>query len=555
MLVSEPDGVEGTIDLKTLLGRLIATDVATATLADLSQQLGYPANAIALVFADHDPGANGWYRKLGAVGAGSWSFFEPLAAVAVLASKQALTFAERAEIAAEIAQFASLKVYDTKALAIAALAMIADDEKIGVEADESLGGVRAVYRKSAGGLTLVTNLSAIGQPVSINFLPTAVDANGGGSQVLWRRKSAAGDGWGDLTSSTSASVITDPYRTYADNVYMLWGFNATVSFGVRDTTKPMSSERIEERYYGANTDYALAAERHLTTTPAGSDREIRWYSGYLTLRVEDWRHSGWSWQLANFVWYTPFGTDIIEQWSPRDGDAAANGYFKSVVKKSITFIANNGYAHTLQSTRDGAGSIASPYVSARDELQIDASTVTAAQPRTNVFGQRALTTTLVDNPIDGDTVLFGRTSGDPVAGTLYSRRHFGDADEFSDYMFNGKIGGRVVHHLFALGGDAFGRYEAPSRTISAGLRYSDTRYVIGRGSDLSDELVSVDRATGRASFAGPISKPIYTVATLPNPTLVPPGTEVFCSDETGGGVPVFSDGTNWRRCTDRAVAS
>lgn len=30
---------------------------------------------------------------------------------------------------------------------------------------------------------------------------------------------------------------------------------------------------------------------------------------------------------------------------------------------------------------------------------------------------------------------------------------------------------------------------------------------------------------------------------------------VFCSDETGGAVPVFTDGTDWRRITDRTVAS
>ena len=45
----------------------------------------------------------------------------------------------------------------------------------------------------------------------------------------------------------------------------------------------------------------------------------------------------------------------------------------------------------------------------------------------------------------------------------------------------------------------------------------------------------------------------YTVATLPAvPTT--PGL-VFVSDETAGAVPAFSDGTNWRRVTDRAIVS
>ena len=33
------------------------------------------------------------------------------------------------------------------------------------------------------------------------------------------------------------------------------------------------------------------------------------------------------------------------------------------------------------------------------------------------------------------------------------------------------------------------------------------------------------------------------------------GALVYVSDEVGGAVPAFSDGTNWRRVTDRAVAA
>lgn len=47
----------------------------------------------------------------------------------------------------------------------------------------------------------------------------------------------------------------------------------------------------------------------------------------------------------------------------------------------------------------------------------------------------------------------------------------------------------------------------------------------------------------------------YTVATLPTvPVASSPGI-IYVSDETGGPVLAFSDGTNWRRCTDRAIVS
>lgn len=46
----------------------------------------------------------------------------------------------------------------------------------------------------------------------------------------------------------------------------------------------------------------------------------------------------------------------------------------------------------------------------------------------------------------------------------------------------------------------------------------------------------------------------YTVATLPAAATYPRAI-VYVSNETGGAVPAFSDGSNWRRVTDRAVVS
>lgn len=47
--------------------------------------------------------------------------------------------------------------------------------------------------------------------------------------------------------------------------------------------------------------------------------------------------------------------------------------------------------------------------------------------------------------------------------------------------------------------------------------------------------------------------PSYTVATVPPAS--PAGMLIYVSNEVGGAVPAFSDGTNWRRVTDRAVVS
>ncbi len=48
--------------------------------------------------------------------------------------------------------------------------------------------------------------------------------------------------------------------------------------------------------------------------------------------------------------------------------------------------------------------------------------------------------------------------------------------------------------------------------------------------------------------------PEWTVATLPSVTKNK-GGQINVTDEVGGYVPAFSDGTNWRRVTDRIVVS
>jgi hypothetical protein len=46
----------------------------------------------------------------------------------------------------------------------------------------------------------------------------------------------------------------------------------------------------------------------------------------------------------------------------------------------------------------------------------------------------------------------------------------------------------------------------------------------------------------------------YAKAALP-PASTNLGGMIFVTDEAGGAVPAFSDGTNWRRVTDRAIVS
>jgi len=68
------------------------------------------------------------------------------------------------------------------------------------------------------------------------------------------------------------------------------------------------------------------------------------------------------------------------------------------------------------------------------------------------------------------------------------------------------------------------------------------------GSTFHEALV-IDKNSGAVRIAS------FTVASAPSAPAVGAGTLIFVSDEAGGAVLAFSDGTDWRRCTDRAVIS
>lgn len=123
---------------------------------------------------------------------------------------------------------------------------------------------------------------------------------------------------------------------------------------------------------------------------------------------------------------------------------------------------------------------------------------------------------------------------------------------FNDYGTNAAPDGSTLTHSFKVDGSAgeqfVGRlafqYDTTVLDNTAELRSTDytgaTQGSIGvNGKESSTDL--------------PFKLPSYTVAGLP--TNVSAGAMAYCTNETGGAVPVFYDGSDWRRVTDRAVAS
>jgi len=81
---------------------------------------------------------------------------------------------------------------------------------------------------------------------------------------------------------------------------------------------------------------------------------------------------------------------------------------------------------------------------------------------------------------------------------------------------------------------------------------------------LSDDLGLVtDAVTAEADLGALVTSgliypdqfvlPSYTTSTLPSAAIA--GAMIYVTNETGGPIPAFADGTNWRRVTDRAIVT
>ena len=111
-----------------------------------------------------------------------------------------------------------------------------------------------------------------------------------------------------------------------------------------------------------------------------------------------------------------------------------------------------------------------------------------------------------------------------------------------------------VHNIGGIGGASFIMVDDPSG--------GNWKFKITGAGDFklrdeanAEDVLKIDRATMVTSYFGPVQLASYTVATLPAAATAGAGSQVFVTDETGGAVPAFSDGTDWRRMTDRAVVS
>jgi len=73
----------------------------------------------------------------------------------------------------------------------------------------------------------------------------------------------------------------------------------------------------------------------------------------------------------------------------------------------------------------------------------------------------------------------------------------------------------------------------------------------GWAQQMADDVTREIRASTRGF---PVALASFAKTNLPNPARWT-GAWIYVTNDIGGAVPAFSDGTNWRRCTDRNVIS
>jgi hypothetical protein len=99
--------------------------------------------------------------------------------------------------------------------------------------------------------------------------------------------------------------------------------------------------------------------------------------------------------------------------------------------------------------------------------------------------------------------------------------------------------------------------DAVARAAASGLVPADIGKVARQIDNGSFWVLSSDVGPAWASIDGgggsPTTLASFTVGTLP--AVSPAAQMIYVSDESGGAVPAFSDGTDWRRVTDRQIVT
>lgn len=463
---------------------------------------------------------------------------------------------------AAIASVGAGNIYLTKAAADAALSGVAANAWVRVQADETQGGQAWFYQKVSGSYVSRGAVQGIG-PVSTQTPALVSNAAGIVSHdILAPAGQINGAGGDDAVRVRIASFVNQfSNGPVGQTTY----FNTVCGFGSNFNTNwtqinpgiPGASMRIESKFY---QESCFGTEFHWSILTTGGD-EFRSISAFIPHNASDWATKGGfsihgsyislfdgRAQVRHFIDGRSDTWDIV---NPTTGDAMQFRFEQ------------NDRAPMSQRNAAGNAFLDLPYYNSRNETQISSALYHVGTRVTNLFGLNGLSASLYVNPQANDVIRVLET-GAAVTGNIEVSRDVVQATGAAVWQgTNLSSGGRAVHVLTHNNGIAalgFENFATGSGSFQIRFSHSADATIFddgSRGNAGATEAFRIAHTTGRVTFAYPPRLPSYTVAGLASvgAAAVGAGAMAYCTNETGGPVLVFSDGTDWRRVTDRAIAS
>ena len=112
----------------------------------------------------------------------------------------------------------------------------------------------------------------------------------------------------------------------------------------------------------------------------------------------------------------------------------------------------------------------------------------------------------------------------------------------------------------SFGGDSDFTYNSTTNTLQVenlvASSIAPPNSLVGTYSITSPTTITLNAASGAGEVKSEVPfKLVSKTVTQLGSLSASAGTMVYCTDESGGAIPAFYDGTNWRRVSDRAIVS
>lgn len=352
---------------------------------------------------------------------------------------------------------------------------------------------------------------------------------------------------------------------YYNSVLSL-GFNQTIDYAPLNTDMPSASYRIESKFAQGGASDPFIVEFHSSMFPASDPgNEYRLFSGTVPHLVSDWNGAGadYTMRANTYRFLSGVGDDRINirlGGMGNDVEFKDNGAGKP---HPWLLFGTNDRPPAQQRNAAGNAYLPLPYRNQFDNHHLGGGALYVA------------TETQMTPTGDSAGFVLNLTSGvaNGTAVRVYVPTISGDFNaQFTQGGASGKLG-QVIYNtagsaildlqvLNGAGADALLGFTnnggGGSFTIGYDNSDGDTLKIEASYRSVGDPgalFVAFDPAANVSYFAKPPKLPSHAVAGLPAAATVGAGAMAFCTDESGGAVPVFSDGSDWRRVTDRAVVS